>query len=176
MSDPHRANRADELRSAFDRSFAESPKTVVADIENYLGIGLADDFYMIHLAEVRGLFADKKIVPLPSQASACLGVAGLRGDIVPVHCLRTILGYASDDAAPRWLILANAPIALTFDRFEGYLQISKSAVASSKDASPRGHVLATAPIAGGPCPILSLQSIIDTVTQQTGQDGHSGDR
>ena len=53
--------RADELRRAFDRSFAVAPidEQTTAAAENLLAIRVGPHPYVLRLAEVSGLFADK---------------------------------------------------------------------------------------------------------------------
>jgi len=44
------------------------------------------------MAEVSGLFADKKVTRLPSPVSELSGIAGLRGAVLPVYDLAMLLG------------------------------------------------------------------------------------
>jgi len=69
-------SRAAALRQEFDRSFADPPLIDVAAKEDLLAIRLATQEFAIRLSEIAGLFADKKITPVPSANSALLGITG----------------------------------------------------------------------------------------------------
>jgi hypothetical protein len=58
--------RADELRQVFDRSFTLAPNTDTGTTENLLAVRVASHSYALRLAEVSGLFVDKKVTWLPS--------------------------------------------------------------------------------------------------------------
>lgn len=121
--------RAAELRRAFDRSFAHVPTVAAVTVENLLGIRIGPNPFALRLAEVGGLFADKRITGLPSSVPSLLGIAGFRGAILPVYDLRVLLGLARA-AAPRWLIVtAGTPIGLAFDQFDGHLRVLPEAIA-----------------------------------------------
>jgi len=117
-------NRAAELRTAFDRSFAEVVRAEGSERLDFLAVTIGADRYAIRLSEIAGLFADRKITPVPSRLGTLLGVAGFRGAIVPVHDLRALFGHSSP-RAPRWLVLAAAmPVALAFDLFESHVRLA----------------------------------------------------
>ena len=86
------ADRVTELRDAFDRSFAQAPSTEAAAVENLLAIRVGAHPYALRMAEVSGLFADKKVTRLPSPVSELSGIAGLRGAVLPVYDLAMLLG------------------------------------------------------------------------------------
>jgi chemotaxis signal transduction protein len=117
--------RVAAMRLAFDRAFAEpvSYDTAATD-----GI----EACAIRLAEITGLFADKKITRVPGAAAALLGIAGFRGAIVPVYSLRLLLGQSGDPSGsgtPRWLVIAAAaPVALAFEAFEEQLRVLPAAI------------------------------------------------
>jgi purine-binding chemotaxis protein CheW len=141
-SEPGIAGRAAELRLAFDRSFAEAPRAEPVRLEDLLAFRVAGDPYAVRLADTRGLFADRKIVRLPSPARELLGVAGFRGAVVPVYDLRALLGYPAAEA-PRWLFLAAhaSAVGLAFDRFDGQLRVPSAAiVAGAPGEALRPHV------------------------------------
>ncbi len=159
------ADRAAEMRAAFDRAFAEERRIDIEATENLLAIRLGEAPHAIRLSEITGLLVDKKITHLPSDVSALLGVAGFRGVIVPVYDLGAILGYAPA-ITPRWLMLAAAtPLALAFDASDGYLRIARDMIASRETAAPsQRHVREVARAADRPRPIVNLASVIETVT------------
>jgi purine-binding chemotaxis protein CheW len=121
-------NKAAKLRQAFDLSFALPPPPASQEVEDLLTIRVAGDPYAIRLCDIAGIVTGGKVVAVPAAAIDLLGLAGIRGDIVPVFGLASILGYSQPPESPRWMLLCGADesIALAFSDFEGYLRIPKS--------------------------------------------------
>jgi purine-binding chemotaxis protein CheW len=121
-------SKAAKLREAFDLSFALPPPPASQEVEDLLAIRVAGDPYAIRLGDIAGMVTGCKVVAVPAAALDLLGLAGIRGDIVPVFGLASILGYSQPPESPRWMILCGADesIALAFSDFEGYLRIPKS--------------------------------------------------
>jgi chemotaxis signal transduction protein len=120
------ASTAAELRNAFDRARAVPfSAEAVERIENVLAIRVWGDAYAIRLSEISGLVTDRKIVAFPSPVPELLGVAGIRGGLVPAYSLAALLGYSAGTEQGRWLALCGAeePFGLAFNDFEGYLRV-----------------------------------------------------
>jgi len=127
---PHTNARVGAMRTAFDRSFALAPGAQIgaAAVENVLTVRLGPHPYALRLADVSGLFVDRNVTWLPSPVAELLGIAGLRGTILPVYDLGMLLGHRRA-AAPRWLLVAAAtPVGLAFDGFDGYLSVRREAI------------------------------------------------
>ena len=110
--------------------FALPPPQAAQQIEDLLAIRVAGDPYAIRLREIAGMVAGRRVIPVPAIPLDLLGLAGLRGGVVPVFGLASILGYGQAPGSPRWMILCGAeePIALAFSDFEGYLRLPKSSL------------------------------------------------
>jgi purine-binding chemotaxis protein CheW len=122
------AERAAELRGAFDRAFAAPLRAGVAAKADFIAIRAGVERCAIRLAEIAGMFADRKVTRVPAGEAALLGIAGFRGALVPVYCLQTLLGLGAAPS-PRWLVIAKAaPVALAFESFEGHLRTSADAI------------------------------------------------
>jgi chemotaxis signal transduction protein len=122
------AERAAELRDGFDRSFAAPLRADIARQLDLLAVRVGSEACAIRLSEVTGLFADRKITPVPGSNAALLGIAGFRGAILPVYSLHALLGHSSTPVS-RWLVIAAAaPVALAFDVFEGHLRAAADAI------------------------------------------------
>jgi purine-binding chemotaxis protein CheW len=162
------AGRAEALRHAFDRSFATAHAVATQARDDLLAIRLGDDRYAIRVDGIGGLFADRQVTPLPGPLSELLGIAGLRGALIPVYDLRLLLGYPGG-GTPRWLVLATAgaPLGLAFDHLEGHLHLPRSAitVAARPDAAAR-HVREVAQTADGARPIVNLPSLLAAITRR----------
>jgi purine-binding chemotaxis protein CheW len=157
---------ADEMRRAFDEAFARPPRARAAPSEGLLAIVVAGDRYVLRLAEIAGLHADRPITTFPSAVPEVSGLVGLRSALVPVYDLAALLGYAKA-AAPRWLVvLAAAPVALAFDAFEGYVtDVDKAAVveAAADDDRPVREIVKAGALAR---PVLALAPLLDRIRQR----------
>lgn len=118
--------QAAALRHAFDRARAiPISSEAVEQIENLLAIRLSGDAFAIRLSEISGLATDQKIVAFPSPIPELLGIAGIRGRLVPVYSLAALLGYSANADHGRWLALCGAeePVGFAINDFEGYLRV-----------------------------------------------------
>ena len=163
--------KAADLRKAFDRAFAEPPAPEAEAAADYLGIRVGGSAYAVALSEIGAVFADKMIAPLPSGAAELLGVAGVRGDVVPVFSLAALIGQSGGgDAKPRWLVLARGGHAgFAFDTLDGHLRIPLASIAPA--ASPKSFVQANAVIGKEARPIVSIASLMDHLEKRAGQNG-----
>jgi chemotaxis signal transduction protein len=162
------AQRASEMRTAFDRSFAEAPQPPATLRHDFLTVTIGTDRYAIRLSEVAGLFADRRITPVPGRAPSLVGIAGFRGAVIPVFDLRTILGYSSAQR-PRWLVIAAAmPVALAFDSFDGHLRLAPEAVVpQSAGDTLRGCVRDTARAHDISRPIVDIAAVLQAIKPQS---------
>jgi purine-binding chemotaxis protein CheW len=129
------AARVAQLRTAFDRSFAEPVAGVGPRMEHLLTIRVGGRPYAIRLSEVAGVFTGWSVVPVPGPRPELLGVAGHRGDLVPVYDLGALLGSAEPSEPvgarrPGCVVLAtgSAPVAFAFDRTDGHVRIPADAL------------------------------------------------
>jgi chemotaxis signal transduction protein len=130
------------LRREFDDGFSNAPETRDTSSQNFLGIRLGGDAFAIRVAEIAGMHKNRSVAAMPSQVPTFLGVAGFRGQIVPVYDLATLLGYA-DRTTPRWMILVRTgePVALAFDVFETHFSArSGDIIPAPQSATPSSTV------------------------------------
>lgn len=160
--------RAAELRQSFDRSFAESRLISTEAVDDLLAIRLGPDRYAIRVSAISGLFADRPVTPLPGPLPELLGLAGLRGALIPVYDLRLMMGYPGR-GTPRWLILVTAgtPLGLAFDHLDGHLHLPRSAITVDErsDATAR-HVHEVVRTTDGARPIVNLPSLLASITSR----------
>jgi chemotaxis signal transduction protein len=158
------AEKAFELRRAFDRSFAEAPHRDMTVRHDFLAVRIGADPYAIRLREIAGLFADKKITPVPGRSRTLLGIAGFRGDILPVHDLRVLFG-GENAATPRWLVVAaRLPLALAFDAFDGHLRLSGDAITPRDDSKgSRAYVRELARAPDYARSIVDIPAVLDAI-------------
>ncbi len=167
-------SKATKLRHAFDRSFALPPSQASQEVEDLLTIRVAGVPYAIFLRDIAGIVTGRRVVPIPAVTPDLLGLAGIRGGIVPVFGLATILGYAPDPGSPRWMIICGAeePIALAFSDFESYLQLPTSALHADEDLpTTRQQVKCVNQVAstqGGVRAVISIPLIVATIRNRIG--------
>jgi purine-binding chemotaxis protein CheW len=163
--------RAAALRHAFDRSFAEPLRLGTDAVVDLLAIRFGMDAYALRLAEVAGLFADRKVTPVPGGDAALIGIAGFRGAIVPVYGLHTVLGRASGPRPCRWLVIAAAaPVALAFEAFDAQLSVPPDAILpaqSAGEAQSYVREFVRTPKFSGP--VIHLSSVLDAIKSRRGQ-------
>lgn len=163
------ADRAGELRQAFDRAFTEAARPAAVQTDDLLALRVGPDPYALRLSEIAGLYADRAVTRVPGGAAALLGFAGFRGAIAPVYDLHLLLGQASAKA-PRWLVMAQAvPVALAFEAFEGHLRVPREAIlgqairAQGPGQTSHPLIRGFASTDGLARPIVHLPSVLDAI-------------
>jgi chemotaxis signal transduction protein len=154
--------RLTHLRRAFDHGFAELPSATASQSETLLSVRIAGRPFAIRMAELAGFQPRRKIVRLPGDVPHLLGLAGIRGKVVPVFDLASLIGCGRASDAWRWLLLGSAqePIGLAFDEFEGYLQVLRSDLYSVRDKENREEVREAVSVGGVARGVVNLGSIL----------------
>ena len=166
-------NRATELRHAFDLSFALPPPQASQEVEDLLTIRVVGDPYAIRLRDIAGMVAGRRVVPVPAATLDLLGLAGIRGGVVPVFGLASILGYGQAPGSPRWMILCGSeePIALAFSDFEGYLRLPTSSLhAGEHPRATRQYVNQVASTEAGARAVISIPLVVATIRNRSGHN------
>lgn len=159
------ARRAQDLRGAFDAAFAQASQTGTRAERDLLAIALGNGLFAFELGDVAGIYSNKKIVRIPSNAAGLLGIAGFRGSILPVYDLSVLIGLAPLEK-PRWLaIAAKVGIAVAFDAFDGYLRAAPDAIAMNESTeNGREHVRHLLRTPEGIRAVISLPSALGKIT------------
>jgi purine-binding chemotaxis protein CheW len=171
---PESIDKVAELRRAFDESFASMPPERVAVWEDLLDIRIGGDAYAIRVRDISGFVASGKIVPVPSRVPELLGMAGVKGSLVPVFSLAALLGYGRPDEAPRWLALAGKTetVAFGFGEFEEYLRVLASEVFLPEKSDPGRNFIESGIRAGGAArSIINIGSMTDAIKARAGHVG-----
>jgi len=165
------AGRAAELRRAFDESFAAPLAVVGVATEKMLAIGVGTAPVIVKASDIAGLFAENRIIRLPTQSPSLLGVAGFRRAVLPVYDLRLLLGQAAR-TIPRWFVVAAAaPVAFAFDTLDGHLHVAEGdIVAQAPRREGWRHVRGYVELDHIVRPILHVPSILDAIRQPTGEN------
>lgn len=156
---------ASAMRRAFDASFALPPRAAEVERIQLLLVRLGPDPHAIRLREISGLFVDRRVGHVPGPLPELLGVASLRGAIVPVYDLRVLLGYPAGPP-PRWLVVASpGPVALAFDHLDGHAVVSPDDIVAEPEGEPgRRHARELVRGADGARAILlHIPSVLDDI-------------
>jgi chemotaxis signal transduction protein len=154
-----------ELRGAFDQTFAAPAHGRLEHLVSLLTIDVGGQPFALRTLDLSGLVADRRVVPVPSLRAELLGVASLRGTLVPVFDLARWLGLPRHEAGPRWLALAGRenPLALAFDRLEGYVEVAPECLHPDETESRHPylrHWVATGPVVRA---LIELPALIQII-------------
>lgn len=167
MSDPVRGPSAEDLRSSFDAAFAWPARASRADAVALLALRVAGAPVAVRVLETAGIMQVRPIVPVPSRRAELLGVAGVRGALVPVYSLARLLGHADDDP-PRWIVLAAVPggrVGLAVATFERHLRVPAGELRQAIGSGAGGvHAPELLHADGIARPVLSVPSLLRTIT------------
>ncbi len=167
--------RVTEIRRAFDLSFALAPQAKNEETEDLIALRIRGDAYGLRVREIAAVAKAGRVVPLPSKTPELLGIAGIRGMVVPVYSLAVLLGYEPSREAPRWLALAGAgePMALALGDFEGYLRLPRKDF-HLPDRDPGQYIDQFARSGETVRSVIKIASIVAAVREGTDSrlDGH----
>jgi len=110
---------ADELRRAFDAGFAAAPSAPAPAGTDLLVFGLG----ALRLADVSSFHVDLAITALPATDPALLGIAIVRGAIVPVFDAARLLARPPGGAL-RWVAIVRGR-GLAFGDFRGHARVAQ---------------------------------------------------
>jgi purine-binding chemotaxis protein CheW len=164
MSGEEHSQRLDQLRTAFDRGFALPPAAAPEVPENLLTIRVAGERFALRAADLIGLQGRRRIVPLTGAAPELLGIAGVRGRLLPVYSLARLLGIAAADIDEgRWLALcgnADTALALAFSHFDGHRQPPRNSLLATPAGKSGSNLLEAVALDGATVPIVNPAALI----------------
>jgi len=157
-----------ELRTSFDEAFELPPRAQSRDEETLLAIESGGTPLALRTAELLRLEARRKVVPVPAACADLLGLAGVRGKLVPVYSLASLLGLRAG-GEERWLVLCGGDqsgaasadsIALAFAALSGHAQVSRGEIfAVNEDARPIVHASELVRLGGVTRALVSIPSV-----------------
>ncbi len=123
-------------------------------------VRVAGEEYALPVEEVLEVAELGDVTPLPGAAAAVVGVRNLRGQVVPVVDLGTVMGLPGG-SAPQRIVIAEAggrKAALAVDRVAGVEQLPE---ASEEVESP--HLVRAALADGSLVGVVDVGSVLDAV-------------
>lgn len=163
-------DRVRALREEFDQTFSRAIQSSLEQLEDVLMIRVGGDPYAIRLREIGGIVAKRPIVNVPAMAPHLLGLAGVRGDVVPVYRLASILGHGDDADAPGWMVLCgDAPrVALAFAHFDGYQRLPSSSLHADATAQANRPFVSEVVTTGSHVSaVISVARVVDALRSQS---------
>lgn len=160
----------DALRREFDAAFAAPPRPADRDLVNLLGVPIAKHAYALRVHDLIRLEVARRIVPVPGRSPALLGLAGLRGQLVPVFSLTVLLGHPRDAQAPRWFAVhgGDAPVALALEACSGFQAVPRADVSPVEDPSLKTrHVVQAARVGPSHLWIIDVDSLLKSLRSGT---------
>jgi len=172
--------KVEELRSVFDQARAAPFSSGTEEqTEDLLAIRVSRDAYAIRVSEISGLATDRNIVAFPSPIPELLGVAGIRGALVPVYSLAMLLGYNRETERTRWLALCGTEdsVALVFSYFEGYFRVPLTQLYAAEEKEVAlSHVQQVVRAKDMVRAVVSIPLIRKTIQRRCGNEGVSKER
>jgi len=164
-------SRLTELRTAFDRSFAEPLRSHDVAMVELLAVRAGGRPYALRLSQTSGMYPDRPVTALPGPLPALLGVAGFRGGILPVYDLAALLGHPAGDR-PRWLVLAagHPPLAFALGELDGHLRVAADTILTEGHEGA-GCLRGMVPLPGGTRPIVDMPAARAAVQRLIGPEG-----
>lgn len=157
--------RAEQLRQDFDRTFSVAPPQNADVRQSFLAIAVGDVGWALRMTDVAGIHRHPKITSLPGGPIDLVGLANVRGTVIPVYDLRLLLNAGRSDVAPKWLVVTAPPlrVGLAFDRFDGYVQ---------RDDDRESQMLRVADQLRS---IVDLQPILESIKNRTHAGASQGE-
>jgi purine-binding chemotaxis protein CheW len=166
--------RAASLKAAFDNTFARAPQALETATEDLLAIRTGGDPYALRVRELTALLVNRKVVPVPSPRPELLGVAGVRGALVPVYSLASLLGYRANGAVMRWLAVCgrSQAVGLAFDELESFLRLPEPSLhAVDRGDATRPHLAEAFRVGPATRRLIDTRSILNLLGVDTGSAG-----
>ncbi|HEY3973653.1 MAG TPA: chemotaxis protein CheW [Candidatus Sulfotelmatobacter sp.] len=162
-------NRLADLRSAFDRTFQLPYQAKSKDVEAMIAFRIAGTALAVRIQHITGIMKRTVILPVPSIVPELLGVAVVRGGLVPVFNLATLLELPAS-GEPQWFMHMNreTPVALAFDRLEGRIEVQRSHLYADETSLRRKHIHQLAEVGSVVRAVIDASALMESIRQCAG--------
>jgi chemotaxis signal transduction protein len=160
-------NAIERMRAEFDAAFAAPRSAGDGSGEMVVAIRVAGRAYALRMSQIAGLARDRKIVAIPSPVPELLGLAGVRGELVPAYSLAAWLGHGREPTT-RWLALCGTGerAGLAFGEIEGQLGIQPGQLVVGAGPDSGEHIRDWLRIDGENRPVVDVESILEGIQRR----------
>jgi chemotaxis signal transduction protein len=164
------SSRLQELRTSFDQTFAVAPRAEAEPLISLISVRVINKPFVLRSEHITAIVKPTRITPFPSSIPESIGVAGIRGVLVPVFHLAPFLGLECPIGAVHWIVLANreSPIGFAFDEFEGQVEVSKSGLYFDEKGRGSGPSKLLARIGLSVRPLIDIPQIVEEIRKKAG--------
>ncbi|KAF0243505.1 MAG: purine-binding chemotaxis protein [Planctomycetota bacterium] len=160
------AARVAEMRREFDAAFARPPAPEPPPAEPLLRVSAGGTRFFVRLRELACVLPCTLVVPVPGARRGLLGLTAVRGQVLPLYALATILDLPGPAAAPRWILVeaGRAGAGLGVEAVEGVSRIPETAVREAAAAARRaGGGSGMLQDSAGPRDLLDVAAVMDVI-------------
>ncbi|MFP5502240.1 MAG: chemotaxis protein CheW [Candidatus Sericytochromatia bacterium] len=163
----HAEDALQVLRQAFDRVFAEPPTEEEQGLEELIVVRLGGERLAIRLTALAGIERLDRVVPLPGGPPGFLGLAGLRGRLVPVFDLAGMLGRPAGPFTG-WVAVVGRqePVGWAFDELVGVETVAREAIKPAEAQAAGALVPEAARLGTELVGVLSVEAVMAAVALQ----------
>ncbi len=154
-----------EMRQAFDGRFAH-PLAVESSIqEDFLVVRAAVHSVALRIKEIAGLLRAPELTHLPTEHRALSGLAGVRGTLVAVYDLATLLGDTTQGPDAGFIVLcaADKTVALRFTAVIQYARLEPHALSEERAEDTIRHPRWLARLGDAHLPVVTLSVVLESI-------------
>jgi chemotaxis signal transduction protein len=158
---------AAQLRHEFDEAFARPIERHVQAREDLLLIRADGQELVLRTAEIAGILQCPPPTSLPSTHSSLRGLVGVRGTLVAVYGIATLLGGSAPTKGSGWIVLCreDRSAALLFDELVGHASVPREAIHAALVSDGAGELVE---IDGVHRAVLSVPALLARIRGTTG--------
>jgi chemotaxis signal transduction protein len=127
----------ERLQRGFDDAYREAIPERARELEDLLAIEISGHPYALRVRELNGLYEDRSITALPGAPRELLGLAAVRGGLVAVYDLASLIGYARADDPRLFVGARGTSVAFAFRTLAGHRRVTRDKLAKREgDGKP----------------------------------------
>lgn len=159
----------EETRRRFDHSFSLPHPPLDNDVEDFLAIRVGGHPYALRATELVRVEPIGRTSVLPGSNSWLVGLAAVRGKLIPVYSLDLILSYQRPAADYKWIAIGREELlGFAFDSVDGYLRTQRVRIVNASTANQdRAHCRQAFDHDGKLRLIANLPSILTAIREKT---------
>jgi chemotaxis signal transduction protein len=129
----------DRLQHGFDDAYREPVPERASELEDLLAIEIAGHPYALRVRELSGLYEERAVTALPGSPSELLGLAAVRGGLVAVYNLASLIGYARDELPRLFVTVRGTSLAFAFRTLAGHRRVTPDQLAKRESEHEQDH-------------------------------------